>query len=218
MSADGRADAPGRDPGAAQARASRTPVLEPEGLAVGGIEFRGYRGEADLPGIVEAVNRSLESDGVDDRLGAEDALEGFGKPGPRRDPLKDVFLALAEGRVVGVSRTGWYEELEGKRMYCVTGYLEPGLRGKGDFRALLRLAEGRARELAAGHPAGARKILQAWSAGPEADWPALLASEGYREVRHFWDMLRPIDGTVPEGRLPPGLESRPARPEDLRAV
>ncbi|MBL8966704.1 MAG: GNAT family N-acetyltransferase [Spirochaetaceae bacterium] len=204
----------------------KDPILEPEELVGSGFEFRAYRGEEDLPGIRAAVNLSLAGDGIDDSLSLEGARAGFGVATPGRDPATDVFLALAEGRIVGAAKTGWYEERADKRLYCVLGYLAPEFRGLGLYRELLRLAEARAGAVAAGHPGGIAKILQAWSAEPEVDWPCLLASEGYREVRHFWDMLRPIDPEAPAGgfagaALPPDLELHPVDPterSDLRAV
>lgn len=202
------------------------PILEPEELVGAGFEFRAYRGEEDLPGIREAVNLSLSGDGIDDFLSLDEAKEEFGVATPGRNPATDVLLALAEGRIVGVAKTGWYEELADKRLYCLVGYLAPEFRGRGVYRELLRRVEARARAVAAGHPAGMAKILQAWSAEPEVDWPCLLASEGYLEVRHFWDMLRPIDPKAPAGgfadaALPGGLELLPVDPADragMRAV
>lgn len=81
--------------------------------------------------------------------------------------------------------------------------------------ALLDLAEARARELADGSPA----VL--WTSGVATDpsvEPAALAA-GFRHVRTFWHMERPLDGSYAPGPLPQGVSIRPvADQKDERRV
>jgi GNAT superfamily N-acetyltransferase len=193
-------------------------IVEAPELLDRDLEFRPLRGEEDLPGVCAAIGLSLAHDGIDDCISVDEARDDFATPTERRDPSRDSLLALAEGRIIGYAQVGWYEELADKRLYSTISYLEPAFRGRGIRREMLRRCEARAREMAAGHPGGIRKIHQAWSADPERDWPLLLASEGYREVRHFWDMVRPIEGPLGLPALPDGLVTRSVGQAELRAV
>jgi ribosomal protein S18 acetylase RimI-like enzyme len=46
----------------------------------------------------------------------------------------------------------------------------------------------------------------------------LAASRGYRVTRYGFEMRRCVDAPIPDVVLPPGLEVRPVRPEQLRAI
>ena len=199
---------------------ARAPRQEPETCDIPGLTLRGYRDQSDCQGIYEAMARSLQADFPGDEVWV--SLEGVtrrhSEPTPRWDPSRDCVLAAVDGEIVGYGRVTWYQELSDKRLYSIVAFLSPEWRGRGLWRTMLRACETRAGEIAATHPAGVRRILQAWGSEPEVDWPALLLSEGYREVRHFWDMIRPIGADLPDVRLPAGLEVRPVRPEHLRAI
>jgi ribosomal protein S18 acetylase RimI-like enzyme len=52
----------------------------------------------------------------------------------------------------------------------------------------------------------------------EAGAEALLLGAGYEPIRHGYTMVRPNLDPVPDARLPGGLEIRPVREEDLRAI
>jgi GNAT superfamily N-acetyltransferase len=199
-------------------RVSQVPVIEPNGRLPAWVELRRWRDEADNQGICDAINRSLAADGSQDRTSLEEVVAAHASATPQRDARRDAILAVVGGEIVGYGRPSWYEELEDKRLYNTIAFLVPEQRGFGIWRAMLRRCEARAAEIAEGHPTGTRKILQAWSAQPEVDWPCLLASEGYREVRHFWDMLRPTKPGLEAPALPPGLELRPVKDSGFRAV
>lgn len=169
----------------------RIPYREPETCARSGPAYRAWSDGRDDARILEVMRRSLAADGNHDPGTLEDVTRRHATTTPQFDPRRDTVLAQDGARVVGYCRTWWYEELADRRLYNIVGYLLPEYRGLGIWRSMLRRCEARAREVSVGHPAGIRRILQAWSGEPEVDWPTLLASEGYREVRHFHDMLRP---------------------------
>ena len=52
----------------------------------------------------------------------------------------------------------------------------------------------------------------------ETGMEELLKSEAYRAVRYFYDMVRPDMENIPDLPMPEGLEVRPVRPEQYRAI
>jgi ribosomal protein S18 acetylase RimI-like enzyme len=60
--------------------------------------------------------------------------------------------------------------------------------------------------------------LDSWATETQAGAIALLESEGYTAVRWSFEMLRPTLDDIVEFPLPEGLEVRPVRPEDHRAI
>ena len=134
------------------------------------------------------------------------------------EPQRDVLLAEIESATIGISHVDWWRELSGNYMFTVFGRLDPAWRRRGIGGALLRWSEGRAREIAAGHPPDGKRFLQStWSdVAPSRQF--LLESAGYRPVTHFADMRRPHLDDIPEAALPAGLEVRPVMPEHYRAI
>jgi ribosomal protein S18 acetylase RimI-like enzyme len=74
--------------------------------------------------------------------------------------------------------------------------------------------------MAAGHPSLSERYFQGWATEAQTEWIAALKAEGYEAVRHFRNMVRQL-GVVPElelGRLPDGLDVRPAKADHMRAI
>jgi ribosomal protein S18 acetylase RimI-like enzyme len=83
---------------------------------------------------------------------------------------------------------------------------------------MLRWAEARLRQVAAGHPGDAPKVYESGAEQQAAGLVALLESEGYRPARYFNKMVRSLAEPIPDLPLPPGLELRPVRPEQYRPI
>ncbi len=181
-----------------------------------GLSFRHYRGEEDLPAIVEVINAENLADGVD-------GIETVGQLGvqlpnlPNSDPFRDVLIAEIGGRMVGLSYT-WWAIRAGEYTHEHAGAVLPGVRGQGIGRAMLRFTERHIRELAAGHPEDVPSWYSAWVADESTGTVRLLLDEGYRPVRHFFEMTRDLRSEIADVPLPAGLEIRPVREEDHRRI
>jgi hypothetical protein len=66
------------------------------------------------------------------------------------------------------------------------------------------------------HPHDPKLFNQCGS--PQPGTTALLEGAGYQAVRYFFHMLRPNLDELPDFPLPDGLEVRPARPDEYRAI
>ena len=86
---------------------------------------------------------------------------------------------------------------------------------------MLRFGEAQLRARAAAEDAAGETRpghLGSWSFDRAAGAVALLESEGYRPVRWFLEMVRPLGEPIPERRLPDGIELRPITEDQARDV
>jgi ribosomal protein S18 acetylase RimI-like enzyme len=119
--------------------------------------------------------------------------------------------------VIGFSRTRWYTGLAGARLYVQSSFLLPQGRALGFWPAIVARNDERLRQIAATQPGIAERYYQGWATSKQAEWIAALNSQGYREVRHFNNMLHSLQD-IREHPLPAGFEVRPVRPEHMRPI
>jgi GNAT superfamily N-acetyltransferase len=195
---------------------SDSPVLR-HAPPIPGLSFRRLRGPEDFAGMAEAINEGADADGAERCETAENLQASYAHLGTC-DLTRDFILAEVQGRVVGYTRALWEREVGGEYSYGIVGFLAPDWRRRGLGRAMLRWAEGRLREIAAGHPAESPKHFDVFCDQAEAGRVALLQGEGYAPVRWFFEMLRPDLEDIADFPLPAGIEVRSALPEHYRAV
>jgi ribosomal protein S18 acetylase RimI-like enzyme len=204
----------------AQSQVDDTMII-PNAPDVPGMRFRRYRGEADLPGMVEVFNASAEADGTERYATLEDLAKVYSNL-KNSEPDRDMIITEVTGangsEIVGYSRVTWQVELDGTRIYEHFGFLKPEWRGKGVGTALVPWAEARLREIAADHPDTGPRFLNSSAVERQTNLTDLLERRGYRPVRHGYDMLRPDLENIPDTPLPEGLDVRPVTPEHLRAI
>jgi ribosomal protein S18 acetylase RimI-like enzyme len=118
----------------------------------------------------------------------------------------DAWLADLDGRTAGVMHL--YGRDGGR--FTADGYVHPEATGRGIGSRLLDLAEGRARELEPGVPAGERVYLSTAHLVGDPRAPELLATRGFARTRTFFRMVAELDRPPPEPPpLAAGLELRP---------
>lgn len=184
-----------------------------------GLVLRAYAGEADIPAIVEIQNAENEADGIPERTSVGERAAEYRHPSAAFDALRDITIAELDGRPVGFVNREWVDFHSGDlREYRVGGAVHPAFRRRGVGMALLYENERRSRELAATHETGRRRVLGAFTGDQQAGACALLAGNGFREVRWFFDMIRPDLEDVPALPLHEGLEVRAITPDLHRRV
>ena len=191
----------------------------PEAPAIPGMSFRRMRLPDDLEAIAALFNAANVEDGVEDRNDAEGLAQWFAHASTW-NPLEDIVLAEVDGQLVGYGKVHWVDDTDGGRNYACWGCVHPEWRRRGLGRALHRANVRRLREIAAGQqvPDGMPRRLDSWAMETQAGARALLESEGFTVARYFFEMLRPTLDDITEFPLPEGLEVRPVRPEDHRAI
>ncbi|MDD5263776.1 MAG: GNAT family N-acetyltransferase [Candidatus Bipolaricaulis sp.] len=188
------------------------------------VTFRLFREDADYVRMQRIALESSRAD-HDDWVPTLDEIRTWCAPTARFDPAKQLVFASVtdESGVpvdVGVTRVSWYTARDQARVYPQASFLLPEWRIPGIWPALVREGDRRIRAMAAGHPSRRERYFQGWAAERQEEWIGALKAEGYEVVRHFRNMVRPLE-SVPEAegtRLPPGLEVRPVQAVDMRKV
>lgn len=181
--------------------------------------FRGFRGDVDYPHMVAVILGSKDEDGIERSDTVEEMANHYAHLN-NCDLNSDLLIAEIDGEVVGYQRvTWWQEEATSKRIYGTgIGFLLPEWRRMGIGTAMLRWAEERLREIAAGHPDDGERLFENWASDTEVAKHVLLEGEGYKPITYGAQMVRPDLDDIPDLPLPDGLEVRPVRPEHYRAI
>jgi len=182
-----------------------------------GVDFRTFRGTGDYPDLVRIINASARGQ-EEDRIETIDGLaSGYGHL-ERCDPSHDLLVAEVDGRPVGYSRVWWDQEVDGPRVYKQVCFLDPELGGRGIGGALLAWNESRLREIASEHDDAPEKLLETWASDKNVAATALIRAAGFEPATYSAEMVRPTVDDLPDHQLPDGVEIRPVREEDLRAI
>jgi mycothiol synthase len=188
-----------------------------ENLDLKGLRFRQFVGEADYGSIAELLAKSWEADHVEWTITADDFRLKDEHP-INQDPFQDRLIGEIDGEMVGFCEVRWDQTTNGPRLYRHQAHVVPELRHTGIRKALLRWNEARLTEIAMAHPDGLEKVYWTWASDLENDWKSLVMEEGYRPDLYLFEMVRHDLENLPELSLPDGVEVRPVRPEDVRAV
>lgn len=110
----------------------------------------------------------------------------------------------------------------GRASYDVNGHVLPSFRRRGIGRTLLRAGLRRVADRAAVEdpPGSAERPahIRGFAEESEVGHKAILEAEGFEPIRYFFHMRRPTLDDIPDAPLPDGLEYRPVRPEEHRAI
>ena len=194
-------------------------IAVPDSPPIAGLTFRRYRGESDIPALVELMTAVEIADATFEIMTAETVANLFANRNDF-DPERDLLLAEIGRRLVA-----YCEQLrtirDGSRVYDTFGWVHPDRRRHGLGRAMLCYGESRQRERAAAEEASGETRLAhlgSWSSEEAVGNTALLEGAGYVPVRWYFEMVRSDLRDIPEVPLPDGLELRPVSDDDARAV
>jgi mycothiol synthase len=180
------------------------------------LRIRTYAGPADHAPIVEVETAAHLADGLDYVPTVEQLVAEIEHPSGF-DPARHILVGEVAGRIVAVGRVA-HVRRDDDDTFEISANVHPEARRRGVGRAVLQRLEGLAREMAAKLPTGRRRWYASWCVDSADGTRALLAAEGYRPVRYFFEMLREGLAEVPDLPLPDGLEMRPVQPADHRRI
>lgn len=185
----------------------------------GEVTLRLFEPDRDYEALAELIRDANASDGTDWLPSAESLEHELAHDGSFR-PSLDALVAEEAGRLAGVVVTTWRQRGQ-KVVHQLELMVRPSHRRRGIGTALLEWAERHCLERAEAGEAGPRDLpreLGGWGAIGVEGHAQLAASHGFRPVRHGMEMHRATSGPIPESPMPAGLEVRPVRPEQHRAI
>jgi mycothiol synthase len=184
---------------------------------VPGLRFRHYRGEDDLPAMLDVYAAAHAADGLED-VPTLDQLKLNYATLVNCDPTRDILLAEVDDRVVAYARVFWTDLVEGGRAYENFGFVHPHWRRRGIGGAMHRHNEELLRTIAAGHPDVAPKWFGSEGVDADPGNAALLRASGYQPARFFYDMVAPSLERIAEVPMPDGIGLRPVARDQYRQI
>ena len=182
-----------------------------------GLSFRTWRGESDLPLMLDVINGCKAEDKVERSETLADLTNNYNHL-EHCNPYKDMLIAEIDDRMIAYTRVTWNQQEDGLTTYMTFGFLLPEWRRQGIGSAMLAWTEDRLRQLASTHEKKGLRFFQAGAADTEKSTTAMLEKAGYQPVRYEFNMSRPISDQLPEAPMPAGLEVRPVQPEQIRPI
>lgn len=188
----------------------------PTAPRIPGVVIRRFGGPGDYPGLAELHVAASREDNVP-WLPTVDQLRLEAENRIGSDPREDVLIAELNGRIVGT--TGVDRGVrDGEPVYMMWGAVAPDIRRRGLGTALHEWTISRIEQRAPLEDPGINVQIQGEAEDQEVGNRAILASHGFRAVRHFFLMLRPNLDDVPDIALPEGIELRPVTADQRRTI
>jgi ribosomal protein S18 acetylase RimI-like enzyme len=181
------------------------------------LRFRRYRGEIDLPSIVEVFNACKSFDGLEQSITLEDVKRYLNQHIPD-EQTERITICEIDGEMIAFSFIYWEVKASGDWVYNLSGYLVPEWRGKGIGKVMLRYCEEQLHGFADRHPVDVPKYFQRVVPESQSDLSQLLIKEGYQIIRCHYSMVRPIQLPLPDAPMPQGLQVRSVDEIDYRNV
>lgn len=182
-----------------------------------GLRFRGFAGESDYPLMVNILEATTKADQEERAISLKDLQHDY-EHLTNSDPNKDMLFAEINGEAIAYSRVEWWQEEDpNHRIYSIIFNLVPEWREKGIEEAVIGWCQRRLTVIAAEHPQDSQRFFQTYSNGFKESHNEILESLGYHPARYFIAMSRPLED-IPEAELPDGIDVRPVREQDQRAV
>lgn len=188
--------------------------------AIEGLVVRQFASDRDYPGMAELIASVNAHDGVDWIPSAE-VLRNEWTHHDGFVPEHDVVVVELSGALVACAEQAW--RVRGESVHQnVSVVVAPAMRHRGIGRALLDWAEASVlRGLSTGDRGASLPFPHVFTGWAELEIPDVLpwaTAAGYGIVGYGVMMTRPLAEPIPHVTLPDGLELRPVRPEDHRAI
>ena len=183
------------------------------------VELRPFDPGRDFPSVVDLISAAHAHAGFD-WFPSVAGLTVEWSPSPSFDPPLDTRIAVEDGRIVGLVRTSWREREAGV-VHRIEVWVHPNRQRQGIGRRLLAWAEERGHAVAAGFSDRLAELPHRFGGVTDQDNAAgagFASSAGYEPFRFHYEMRRALADPIPDAALPDGLEMRPVRPEDHRAI
>lgn len=174
---------------------------------IDGLQFRPYRGEADLPHLV-AMLRLADAANGEEMVASVDRLRNAYANMTRIDPREDIILGFVGDQLVAHSVIEWADTAYGERHFNSEGSVHPDWRRRGIGTVMAARNERRLVEIAAEQAFEQRPLLTTWMQDRDVGGLALARRRGYRKVRVYHHMVRPTMADIEIPPLPAGLEVR----------
>ncbi len=192
-------------------------AIEVEGApAIDGLRFRAFDPARDYPGITTVLQQANLADAIP-YLPSEASLRNDYDNMAGFEPARDGIVAEVHGLIVAMGAVS-RSIREGSTQFFFDCAVDPAWRRRGIGASILRWQEHRARASLAAEPAVGSVSLLTWPDETQTGALALLAREGYAQVRFGFMMLRDLANPIPEIALPAPLEIRPVREVDHRRI
>lgn len=199
------------------AQMTTTTIQDSDAQDAANLEWRHWRDDADFDAMAHVLNVSKNADGLVEGRTAADLQDMYWRF-QNFDLHRDLYLVEHNGELVGYGGWRWRQENSGDLIYDHWRFVLPEWRGRGIEQELLRRAHQHLQEYARAHNQAATKWFEV-ETGDSQEWVnTLLRENGYQPVRYFYEMVRPNLDNIPDAELPPGIETRPAKPEHMRAI
>ncbi len=189
----------------------------PQAPAIRGLRFRFYEGEADIPAMVEVVNRFYAATGETERWSEEMMASNLRNP-THVSAQDGTLLAFVDEAMVAYSTIEFSDTTDGERHYRSLGHIQPAWFRHGLGTAMMAFNERLLRDLAAREAHTGPTKLLTWLDDEDAGGLALARQRGYTKVRVYHHMTRPDMDGIDVPPLPEGIEVRPVTREMLPAV
>jgi mycothiol synthase len=170
--------------------------------------------DESAPEWAELTNLLAEADGTEEFYDAEALAEELHEPGV--DPRRDTVGVWRDGVLVGFGQLRVSSGLfEGQARAEIIGGVRPERRRSGLGTEIMDRMEARALELAGQRHPGVPVLLRVSGGIEGSSVRPMLERRGYRVVRYYHEMARPIPGAIPP---PPDLPVRPYSAELVEAI
>jgi mycothiol synthase len=194
-----------------------TTIKLPEAPELPGLQVRTYQGENDFHTIA-SINQACNKVDRVVRVVDPEYLKTRYTYMPNFNLFEDLVIAELDNEKIGYGNICWWQELDGTRVYEHKSCLVPAWQGEGITYSLLRYHQNRLKKISNDHPRKGRRYFESFAADTEKHKQKILIQDGYKPVRHFFEMVRPDLENIPEVPLPEGLEVREAKPEHYQAI
>jgi mycothiol synthase len=195
---------------------ARTPEASIAEASLPGLVIRPLRAPDDYGEMNRIANAERTRIGIPFTTTVDQVRDYYERPS-HFVAARDVAIFELDGRIIGYVRGGINQVAAGPLVYEIVSFVDPEADAALVVPLMLSVAEHHLRRLADGEGAS-EKVFETIASGSVPEREQAVRAAGYEPIRHSYSMVRPSVDDVPDAELPPGLEIRDVRPEDMRRI